>query len=144
MQDRHILILTVVSFIVIAACRVRNDDRRFRKVEAKNILSRILLFPVAIYDQTTVMSGVICIGLEILFFFSMLAIYVLKIQKNLVCYFWAALIFFTFMGSAACEAFIDWKYAEEKRKKTGYMVATIAYGASAVTFLIIYILKFFS
>lgn len=142
MQDRYIIILTVVALLMIAACRVRNNDRKFSKIEVKGRFSRILLLPVTIYEKTTIMSMVICISYEVLVFLALLAIYVLNVRKNLVCYFWGVLEIFFLFFSISCEAFAERKNTERKGEKVGYTMATILFAIVSVTFLIAQILKF--
>ena len=97
--------------------RLRNKDRQFTKIEVNGKLSNILLFPVAIYGETTIMSMIICISCEILFVLSMFLMYVLKVDKLFVCFFWGVFqIFFIFIG-AGVESLAECKIQEKKGQK---------------------------
>ena len=87
MENRSIITFTIITIGLILIFRLRNKDRQFTKIEVNGKLSNILLFPVAIYGETTIMSMIVCISCEILFVLSMFLIYVLKVDKLFVCFF---------------------------------------------------------
>ena len=61
MENRSIITFTIITIGLILIFRLRNKDRQFTKIEVNGKLSNILLFPVAIYGETTIMSMIICI-----------------------------------------------------------------------------------
>ena len=109
--------VTIITIGLILIFRLRNKDRQFTKIEVNGKLSNILLFPVAIYGETTIMSMIVCISCEILFVLSMFLMYVLKVDKLFVCFFWGVFqIFFVFIG-AGVESLAECKIQEKKGQK---------------------------
>ena len=106
MENRSIITFTIITIGLILIFRLRNKDRQFTKIEVNGKLSNILLFPVAIYGETTIMSMIVCISCEILFVLSMFLMYVLKVDKLFVCFFWGVF-----------QILSHWQNAKYKRKK---------------------------
>lgn len=117
MENRSIITFTIITIGLILIFRLRNKDRQFTKIEVNGKLSNILLFLVAIYGETTIMSMIVCISCEILFVLSMFLMYVLKVDKLFVCFFWGVFqIFFVFIG-AGVESLAECKIQEKKGQK---------------------------
>ena len=117
MENRSIITFTIITIGLILIFRLGNKDRQFTKIEVNGKLSNILLFLVAIYGETTIMSMIVCISCEILFVLSMFLMYVLKVDKLFVCFFWGVFqIFFVFIG-AGVESLAECKIQEKKGQK---------------------------
>jgi len=114
MENRSIITFTIITIGLILIFRLRNKDRQFTKIEVNGKLSNILLFPVAIYGETTIMSMIICISCEILFVLSMFLMYVLKVDKLFVCFFGVFSKYFLYL---LVQELSHWQNAKYKRKK---------------------------
>ena len=66
MPNRYIIMLTITTIGMILACRVRNCDERFRRIVINGKIRNLFLFPVAVYNQTTIFSMVVCVSYEML------------------------------------------------------------------------------
>ena len=97
MENRNIITFTIITIGLILIFRLRNKDRQFTKIEVNGKLSNILLFPVAIYGETTIMSMIVCISCEILFVLSMFlciksrqafCMFFLGCFPNIFCIYW--------------------------------------------------------
>ena len=87
------LIITTIGMIL--ACRVRNCDERFRRIVINGKIRNLFLFPVAVYNQTTIFSMVVCVSYEMLIGVALFSIYLLNAKASIVCFFWGAFqIFF--------------------------------------------------
>ena len=109
MQNRYIVILTIVTIVIIFSCRLRNIDGQFRKIAINGKIKNILLFPVTIYGQSTIGSIIICISYEVLIVLSMFLMYVFKVDKAMVCCFWGILQVCCAAIAASSESFFEWR-----------------------------------
>ena len=114
MENRSIITFTIITIGLILIFRLRNKDRQFTKIEVNGKLSNILLFPVAIYGETTIMSMIVCISCEILFVLSMFLMYVLKVDKLFVCFFGVFSKYFLYL---LVQELSHWQNAKYKRNK---------------------------
>ena len=95
MPNRYIIMLTITTIGMILACRVRNCDERFRRIVINGKIRNLFLFPVAVYNQTTIFSMVVCVSYEMLIGLAIFSIYLLNAKASTVCFFWGAFqIFF--------------------------------------------------
>lgn len=79
------LIITTIGMIL--SCRVRNCDERFRRIVINGKIRNLFLFPVAVYNQTTIFSMVICVSYEMLIGVALFSIYLLNAKASTVCFF---------------------------------------------------------
>lgn len=90
MPNRYIIMLTITTIGMILACRVRNCDERFRRIVINGKIRNLFLFPVAVYNQTTIFSMVVCVSYEMLIGLALFFIYLLNAKASIVCFFWGA------------------------------------------------------
>ena len=88
MPNRYIIMLTITTIGMILACRVRNCDERFRRIVINGKIRNLFLFPVAVYNQTTIFSMVVCVSYEMLIGLALFSIYLLNAneRKNQILY----------------------------------------------------------
>ena len=82
--------LIITTIVMILACRVRNCDERFRRIVINGKIRNLFLFPVAVYNQTTIFSMVVCVSYEMLIGVALFSIYLLNAKASTVCFFWGA------------------------------------------------------
>lgn len=87
MPNRYIIMLTITTIGMILACRVRNCDERFRRIVINGKIRNLFLFPVAVYNQTTIFSMVVCVSYEMLIGLALFSIYLLNAKASIVCFF---------------------------------------------------------
>lgn len=90
MPNRYIIMLIITTIGMILACRVRNCDERFRRIVINGKIRNLFLFPVAVYNQTTIFSMVICVSYEMLIGVALFSIYLLNAKASTVCFYWGA------------------------------------------------------
>ena len=111
------LIITTIGMIL--ACRVRNCDERFRRIVINGKIRNLFLFPVAVYNQTTIFSMVVCVSYEMLAF----------------------QIFFACVA-ATVECFAEWKKQEEMKEKIKYFILSICFMIASIAYLVMEICEY--
>ena len=117
MPNRYIIMLTITTIGMILACRVRNCDERFRRIVINGKIRNLFLFPVAVYNQTTIFSMVVCVSYEMLIGVALFSIYLLNAKASTVCFFWGAFQIFFACVAATVECFAEWKKQKEMKEK---------------------------
>ena len=136
MQNRYIVILTIVTIVIIFSCRLRNIDGQFRKIAINGKIKNILLFPVTIYGQSTIGSIIICISYEVLIVLSMFLMYVFKVDKAMVCCFWGILQVCCAAIAASSESFFEWRKRKGSEKKITYFLLGVLFAIASIIFFL--------
>lgn len=142
MRDAYVIRLIIISIFIVLLCRMRNHDRKCHLVEIRGNMKKVLLFPVMARGMVTVSSIIICISYEVLSVVSLFLIFVMDVEKDMVCYFWSILeIFFAFLG-VVCETYVDGKREDDRRKRVTYFIISAFFLICAIVILGVQIFKF--
>ena len=125
--------LIITTIVMILACRVRNCDERFRRIVINGKIRNLFLFPVAVYNQTTIFSMVVCVSYEMLIGVALFSIYLLNAK--------AFQIFFACVA-ATVECFAEWKKQEEMKEKIKYFILSICFMIASIAYLIMEICEY--
>ena len=115
--------LIITTIVMILACRVRNCDERFRRIVINGKIRNLFLFPVAVYNQTTIFSMVVCVSYEMLIGVALFSIYLLNAKASMEC-------------------FAEWKKQEEMKEKIKYFILSICFMIASIAYLIMEICEY--
>lgn len=142
MPNRYIIMLIITTIGMILACRVRNCDERFRRIVINGKIRNLFLFPVAVYNQTTIFSMVVCVSYEMLIGVALFSIYLLNAKASIVCFFWGAFQIFFACVAATVECFAEWKKQEEMKEKIKYFILSICFMTASIAYLVMEICEY--
>jgi len=105
-------------------------------------IRNLFLFPVAVYNQTTIFSMVVCVSYEMLIGVALFSIYLLNAKASTVCFFWGAFQIFFACVAATVECFAEWKKQEEMKEKIKYFILSICFMIASIAYLVMEICEY--